>query len=82
VSNAPSDTVPILYSLAFLTDQWEWETELAVDTFDQAKASSREALEELVRNEQPELACVTVLKGGVKIGVWDWVDTRAHWTCF
>jgi len=68
------------YSLAFLTDQWEWEADLGSDTFEQAKAASRQALEDLVRDEAPELACVTLLQGGATIGIWDWVETRAYWT--
>lgn len=70
------------YSLAFLTDQWEWEVELAADMLEQAKTAAREALEELVRHESPELACVTLLEDRVKIGVWDWVERRSYWTCF
>ncbi|HEV2531457.1 hypothetical protein [Phenylobacterium sp.] len=76
----PTDPRPKGYSLAFLTDQWEWEAELAADTFEQAKAASREALEQLVREERPRLACVTVLEDGSKIGVWDWVEMKAYWT--
>lgn len=68
------------YSLAFLTDRWEWEAGLAADTFEQAKAAARNALEDLVRDEAPELACVTLLDGGSKIGIWDWVDKRPYWT--
>lgn len=71
---------PRRYLLAFLTDEWEWEAELAADTFEAAKAASRAALEALVREERPQLACVTLLDGGVKIGVWDWVEQQAYWT--
>jgi hypothetical protein len=68
------------YSLAFLTDEWEWEADLAADTFEQAKTAARTALEDLVRDEAPELACVTLLKANSKLGVWDWVEKRAYWT--
>ena len=70
------------YSLAFLTDQWEWEQDITADTLEQAKAAARTALENLVREERPELACVTLLNGGSKIGVWDWVEERPYWTAF
>lgn len=70
------------YQLAFLTDEWEWEVELSANTFEDAKAASRAALENLVLQEQPGLACVTVLENGVKIGVWDWVGRQACWTLF
>jgi hypothetical protein len=76
-SNNPG---PLSCSLAFLTDQWEWETELAADTRAQAKAAARAALEALVRDEAPELACVTLLENGVKVGVWDWVEHQPYWT--
>ena len=71
---------PKRYSLAFLTDQWEWEAGLAADTLEQAKAASREALTRLVQEEKPELACVTLLEDGLKIGVWDWVESQPYWT--
>ncbi|THD79384.1 MAG: hypothetical protein E7812_09950 [Phenylobacterium sp.] len=79
MSDPPAPT-PSRYSLAFLTDQWEWEADLAADALEPAKAASRDALEALVHDERPELACVTLLEDGVKIGVWDWVETKAHWT--
>ena len=68
------------YSLAFLTDQWEWEEGLEAGDGVQAKAAARKALEDLVRDEAPELACVTLLGDGSKIGVWDWIERRSHWT--
>jgi hypothetical protein len=68
------------YSLAFLTDEWEWEADLAADTFDQAKAAARQALADLVRDEAPALACVTLLDGDAKLGVWDWVERQPYWT--
>lgn len=68
------------YQLAFLTDAWEWEADLSGGTFEQAKAAARAALEALIRDEKPQLACVTLLEGGVKVGVWDWVGGEAHWT--
>lgn len=81
MSEAPSPSkAKARYSLAFLTDQWEWETELVADTMETARITARQALEELVHSETPELACVTLLQHGVKLGVWDWVESRAHWT--
>ena len=74
------DTKPRGYSLAFLTDQWEWEVELAADTRAEATAAARKALEDLVREEAPELACVTLVEDGAKVGVWDWVERRPYWT--
>jgi hypothetical protein len=71
---------PAGYLLAFLTDEWEWEVELGPGTREQAKAAARRALEKLVAEEKPGLACVTLLDGGVKVGVWDWVERQAHWT--
>lgn len=71
---------PQRYSLGFLTDEWEWETTLAADTRAQAVAAAREALEHLVREEAPALACVTLLENGVRVGVWDWVERRPYWT--
>lgn len=68
------------YELAFLTDQWEWEADLAADTPEQARAAAREALLALVREESPKLACVTLLERGLKIGVWDWVERQPYWT--
>ena len=68
------------YSLAFLTDQWEWDADVTAHTFEHAKAASRKALEDLVREEKPELACVTLLENGVRIGIWDWVDKQTYWT--
>jgi len=79
VSDAP-DGEARPYTLAFLTDQWEWESELATSGLEQAKAASREALLRLVREEGPELACITLLQDGRKIGVWDWVAKQAFWT--
>ena len=79
-AHPPPDATASRYSLAFLTDQWEWEAELVTDTIELAKAASRQALEALVREEKPELACVTLLEDGVKIGVWDWVEAKSHWT--
>jgi hypothetical protein len=75
-----SDAKPKRYSLAFLTDQWEWEADLTADTLEQAKTASRQALQDLVRDESPELACVTLLENGLKIGVWDWVQQQPYWT--
>ncbi len=80
MADAESDTSLGPYSLAFLTDQWEWEAELCADTRAQAKIAARQALEDLVREEAPELACVTLLENGVRVGVWDWVERRPYWT--
>lgn len=75
----PADPTP-RYVLAFLTNEWEWREDLAADTFEAAKAAARGALERVVREEKPELACVTLMEGEVKIGVWDWVLERPYWT--
>lgn len=75
-----SPPAPPRYALAFLTNEWEWRQDLAADGFDQAKAAAREALETVVREERPELACVTLLEGDRRIGVWDWVLERPYWT--
>lgn len=74
------DTAPPRYVLAFLTDQWEWEREFVARKLELAKAAAQQALEALVRDERPELACVTLIEDGVKIGVWDWVESQSHWT--
>jgi len=76
----PIDAGPKRYALLFVTDQWEWDADLTADSLEIAKAASRDALEKLVAEEKPELACVTLLQAGVKIGVWDWVAAKAHWT--
>ncbi|MFC3069362.1 hypothetical protein [Phenylobacterium soli] len=68
------------YQLAFLTDEWEWEADLVAPGPDQARAAARQALLDLVRKEKPALACVTLLEGAVKVGVWDWVQEQAVWT--
>lgn len=78
----PANPTQPTYSLAFLTDQWEWEAELATASRAHAKAAARKALEALVREEAPELACVTLLENGVRIGVWDWVERQSYWTPF
>lgn len=80
MSDSPSDSEPATYALAFLTNEWEWRQDLAAEDFEAAKTAAREALETVVREEKPELACVTLTKDGVKIGVWDWVLARPHWT--
>jgi hypothetical protein len=76
----PEDAKLKRYSLTFLTDQWEWEADLGAETLAQAKAASHKALEDLVREEAPELACVTLLEDGLKIGIWDWVEKQPYWT--
>lgn len=73
-------TGPEGYLVAFLTDEWEWEVAFTAETLQKAKTVARTALEDLVRDEQPKLACVTLLRDGVEIGVWDWVEQQAHWT--
>lgn len=77
MTDAPS---PPRYGLTFLTDQWEWDADLAADTFEQAKAAAREALLRMIEEEAPALACVTLLRDGVRIGVWDWVERQTWWT--
>ncbi|MGA0607407.1 hypothetical protein ACO2Q0_15560 [Phenylobacterium sp. VNQ135] len=79
MSDSPPDSAAP-YTLAFLTNEWEWKQDLDADGFEAAKAAAREALETVVREEKPELACVTLLEGGVRIGVWDWVLQRPYWT--
>lgn len=76
----PTHGRPKRYSVAFLTDEWEWEVAFDAGSLERAKAASRQALEALVREESPELACVTLLEDGLKIGVWDWVESQAYWT--
>ena len=76
------DPHPARYSLTFLTAQWEWDAALHADTPEEAKAAAREALLRMVEEETPELACVTVLEGQRKIGVWDWVQKQPYWTAF
>lgn len=68
------------YTLAFLTNEWEWKEDLDAQDFEAAKAATRAALERVVREEAPELACVTLMEGDVKLGVWDWVLQRPYWT--
>jgi hypothetical protein len=68
------------YELAFLTDQWQWEADLDAATPEAAKAAAREALLRVVREESPELACVTLVEDGRKVGVWDWVEQQPWWT--
>ena len=77
VTDAPPNT---RYALLFLTNEWEWDGELTADTLEQAKAAAREALVRMVQEEKPELACVTLLQDGAKIGVWDWVQQQPYWT--
>ena len=71
---------PPSWSLAFLTEEWAWEAAIKADGRDAAIAAAREALEAVVREERPELACVKLLEGERRIGVWDWVAGRAVWT--
>lgn len=68
------------YSLTLLANEWEWDAEVAPDTLAQAKTAARDALEALIQAETPELACVYLLENGLRIGVWDWVEQRPHWT--
>lgn len=76
----PADAKPARYWLAFLSDERAWEADLRSETLEQAKAVARQALLDLVREEKPELACVTLIEGDVKIGVWDWVERQPYWT--
>jgi hypothetical protein len=78
--DAHANAKPQGYSLTFVTDQWEWDVEVEADTFPRAKATARTALEAVVREEAPELACVYILHQGLRIGVWDWVERRPYWT--
>lgn len=71
-----------VFALQFLTDRWEWDQALAVADAEAARAMAKAALETLVRDEGPELACVTLTENGVKRGVWDWVEGRPYWTWF
>jgi len=80
-TDAP-DAPPRRFSITYLTDQWEWDADLSAGTTEQAMAAAREALVVMVREETPSLACVTLLDGGVKIGVWDWVEKQPYWTWF
>ena len=73
---APSDR----FSLTFVTEQWEWDVTLQLDTLPEAQSAARIALENLAREEAPELACVYVLELGLRVGVWDWVMGEPHWT--
>lgn len=77
---APAADVTKRYVFGFLTDQWEWEAEFSLPTREQAKAEARAALEAVVREEAPTLACVTVFEDSVKVGVWDWVEAQPCWT--
>jgi len=78
----PSDPEPKSqpYSLTFLADGWEWDVQLTAETVDEAKAAARLALEALVRDEKPALACVYLLNNSVRVGVWDWVERQCYWT--
>jgi hypothetical protein len=68
------------FSLTFLADEWEWDRELETATLAQAKAAARRALEMLIQEEVPEIACVYLLENCFKIGVWDWVAQQPYWT--
>ena len=77
---ADPDSKSQRFSLTFLTDQWEWDERLTAATMEQARTLARVALEALVRDEKPELACVYLLDEGVRIGAWDWVERQPYWT--
>jgi hypothetical protein len=68
------------YVLFVLTDQWEWEETVSAATVGDAKDAARAALERVVKEEAPELACITLARAGVKLGVWDWVEGQAYWS--
>ncbi len=75
-----SDAESSRFVLHFLTDQWEWEEGAPAETLEQAKLGARDALTAVVRDESPEVACVTLTDHGVKVGVWDWVGDQPYWT--
>ena len=55
------------------------EADLAAETLERAKPEARAALERLVQEEAPELACVTLLVRTARtIGVWDWVERQPY----
>lgn len=68
------------YSLTFLADEWEWDATLEPGTLAQAKTAARYALEVLIRDEAPDIACVYLLEDGLRVGVWDWVMKQPYWT--
>ncbi len=68
------------YSLNFLTEEWVWEDSVLAASPAEATAKAREALEVVVREEQPELACVALVLDGRRIGVWDRVGDQFVWT--
>lgn len=83
MSPSPSpDAEPDAYVLHVLTDQWQWEDAISAASVEQARASARDALMTVVREEKPDLACITLARGEVKLGVWDWVNGQPHWSWF
>lgn len=68
------------YALHCLTEVWVWEEDIDAATLTEAVTVARKALEAVVREEQPQLACVTLVKEDRKLGVWDWVVDQAVWT--
>jgi hypothetical protein len=68
------------YELRCLTDQWEWEEEISAPTLEAAKEAARAVLERIVREEAPEIACITLVLDGGRMGVWDWIDGQPHWS--
>jgi len=73
-----ADTAATRYSLTFLADEWEWDAQLEPRSLALAKTAACQALEALIRDELPQLACVYLLENGVRIGVWDWVAQQPH----
>ena len=71
---------PPPYRLHFLTDAWVWEQDIDAATAAEATAMARDALEVVVQEERPELACVTVMQGDRKLGVWDRIADQYVWT--
>jgi hypothetical protein len=63
-----------------VTGQWEWDVALQFDCLPEARSAARTALEDLVREERPELACVYVVDDGRRVGVWDWMERQPYWT--
>lgn len=68
------------YLLTFVTNEWEWDEKVKASVPDEAIAYARETLEAVVAEEQPSLAFVTVVQGGRRLGIWDWVGDQFTWS--
>jgi hypothetical protein len=68
------------YALHFLTDEWVWEEAVAAEGAEAAMERARAGLETVVREEAPQLACVTLFEGERRLGVWDWIDGQSVWS--